>query len=452
MACSPGNRHCANCIGALPFPISTWTNYEAVPPSEYGWEYRPDAVEMQLVSERQAVVVRLVWSRVARRGCEVLTIIQLLVVVGGGCGLPLDPAHVHANQLQRRSRTAAAEVRPRPDQHVPVSVDVAAAVAARRRRRRRRRSRFAAADRSVHHDGRQRHQLAGPAGASRRRRRCRHPARRTNVVQPRLDRSPHRARSAARPRETHESPRPAELRMCAKRPAGSVYDRFRPLLADKRRRYAVSSRARSLAQHAVLFFFSLCRCWPSVVSTARLLSACVWSARNIWLAGSGVGLWNRSCREVGQRGLPASHSGCSQCARRAGRRRLSNTTLPADPTGATPTPLQTTSNYTRIKRSSASIDELTRGPSHGHSVRVSASVSVSVCACVFLRDHIFGTTRPIFTRFSCALPAAVAQSSSSVPMHFRFYGWRHNYLLISQGCSTLPPSWNAVHSQPWAWL
>jgi len=45
--------------------------------------------------------------------------------------------------------------------------------------------------------------------------------------------------------------------MRAKRPAGSVYDRFRPLLADKRRRYAVSSRARSLAQHAVLFFFSL---------------------------------------------------------------------------------------------------------------------------------------------------------------------------------------------------
>ena len=41
-------------------------------------------------------------------------------------------------------------------------------------------------------------------------------------------------------------------------------------------------------------------------------------------------------------------------------------------------------------------------------------MSVSVCACVRLsvRDHIFGTTRPIFTKFLCMLPVAAARSSS----------------------------------------
>jgi len=43
-------------------------------------------------------------------------------------------------------------------------------------------------------------------------------------------------------------------------------------------------------------------------------------------------------------------------------------------------------------------------------------MSVSVCVCVHLsvRDHIFGTTRPIFTspKFLCMLPVAVARSTS----------------------------------------
>ena len=30
--------------------------------------------------------------------------------------------------------------------------------------------------------------------------------------------------------------------------------------------------------------------------------------------------------------------------------------------------------------------------------------------------------------------------------------WMTSYLLISQGCSTSPPSWSAVHTQPWTWL
>ena len=40
------------------------------------------------------------------------------------------------------------------------------------------------------------------------------------------------------------------------------------------------------------------------------------------------------------------------------------------------------------------------------------SLCLSVCVCLFVRDHIFGTTRPIFANFSCTLPMAVARSSS----------------------------------------
>ena len=38
-------------------------------------------------------------------------------------------------------------------------------------------------------------------------------------------------------------------------------------------------------------------------------------------------------------------------------------------------------------------------------------MSVSVCMCVFVRDHIFRSTRPMFTNFLCMLPIAVARSS-----------------------------------------
>ena len=42
---------------------------------------------------------------------------------------------------------------------------------------------------------------------------------------------------------------------------------------------------------------------------------------------------------------------------------------------------------------------------------------VHVCVCVFVCDHIFGTVSPIFAKFLCMSPVAVARSSS-----FRFYG------------------------------
>ena len=44
-------------------------------------------------------------------------------------------------------------------------------------------------------------------------------------------------------------------------------------------------------------------------------------------------------------------------------------------------------------------------------------VCVCVCVCVWVCDHIFGTVRPIFAKFLCMSPVAVARSSS-----FRFYG------------------------------
>ena len=68
-----------------------------------------------------------------------------------------------------------------------------------------------------------------------------------------------------------------------------------------------------------------------------------------------------------------------------------------------------------------------------------------------VRDHIFGTTCPLFTKFFMH----VTYGSGSVllwrrkwhVMYFWFYGWRH--LLISQGCSTSPPSLSAVHMHLW---
>jgi len=81
--------------------------------------------------------------------------------------------------------------------------------------------------------------------------------------------------------------------------------------------------------------------------------------------------------------------------------------------------------------------------------------SVSVCVCLYVcvmsvRDHIFGPTRPIFTNF---VHAACGRGSVLL--------WRRRDTLytsvftdevISQGCWTSPPSWSAVHTQPWAWL
>ena len=49
---------------------------------------------------------------------------------------------------------------------------------------------------------------------------------------------------------------------------------------------------------------------------------------------------------------------------------------------------------------------------------------------------------------------AVARSSSGgvATSYVLSFLWMTSYLLISQGCLTSPPSWSAVHTQPWAWL
>ena len=73
---------------------------------------------------------------------------------------------------------------------------------------------------------------------------------------------------------------------------------------------------------------------------------------------------------------------------------------------------------------------------------IAMSVSVSVCACLSVRDHILGTTHPIFTKFLCMLLMIVARSSSGgvVILYVLPVLWMTSYLFISQGCSTSTPS------------
>jgi len=72
-------------------------------------------------------------------------------------------------------------------------------------------------------------------------------------------------------------------------------------------------------------------------------------------------------------------------------------------------------------------------------------LSVCLCVCLSVREHIFETARPIFTRFFVhvtLLPMVVARSSSGgiVICYVLLVLWMTPYLLISQCCSTSPPS------------
>ena len=68
------------------------------------------------------------------------------------------------------------------------------------------------------------------------------------------------------------------------------------------------------------------------------------------------------------------------------------------------------------------------------SIVMSVSVCVCVSLCLSVCDHIFGTTRPIFTKFLCMLLMAVARSSSGgvvmITLRFRV-SWMTPYLHIS---------------------
>jgi len=74
--------------------------------------------------------------------------------------------------------------------------------------------------------------------------------------------------------------------------------------------------------------------------------------------------------------------------------------------------LQRATAATANHRSSTKIQLITRPPTGEWSIVMVVCVCVCVCVCVFVRDHIFGTTRRIFTTFLCMLPIAVARSSS----------------------------------------
>jgi len=68
-------------------------------------------------------------------------------------------------------------------------------------------------------------------------------------------------------------------------------------------------------------------------------------------------------------------------------------------------------------------------------------MSVSVCVCLSVRDHIFGTTRPIFTIFcACYLwpwlgPPLVANDTLCTSGCVDGVMFAHK-----QGCSTYPPT------------
>jgi len=68
-------------------------------------------------------------------------------------------------------------------------------------------------------------------------------------------------------------------------------------------------------------------------------------------------------------------------------------------------------------------------------------MTVSVSVCLSVRDHIFGTTRPIFTNFLCMDRSVDWSCSGGVLILYVLpVLWMTSYLLISQGCSTSPPA------------
>ena len=71
-------------------------------------------------------------------------------------------------------------------------------------------------------------------------------------------------------------------------------------------------------------------------------------------------------------------------------------------------------------------------------------VCLSVCVCLSVREHISGTTRPIFTKFLCMLPMSVARSySGGVATRYVLpVLWMTSYLRISQGSS----AWHSPHA------
>ena len=76
-----------------------------------------------------------------------------------------------------------------------------------------------------------------------------------------------------------------------------------------------------------------------------------------------------------------------------------------------------------------------------------------VCVCLPARSSLEIHARSSLI-FLCMLLMATARSCSGgvVIRYVLPVLWMTSYLFISQGWSTSPPSWSAVHTQPWAWL
>jgi len=85
---------------------------------------------------------------------------------------------------------------------------------------------------------------------------------------------------------------------------------------------------------------------------------------------------------------------------------------------------------------------------------VSACVCICVCVCPSVRDHIFGTSRPIFTKIFMH----VTYGRGSVHLW-----WRSDMLCTSGSMNDVifahkprlldaAAQLIAVHTQPWAWL
>ena len=82
---------------------------------------------------------------------------------------------------------------------------------------------------------------------------------------------------------------------------------------------------------------------------------------------------------------------------------------------------------------------------------VMSNLSMSVCVCVCVcRSAVMSSELHVrFSPFLCMLPMTVARFPSDcvVIRYVLPVLWMTSYLLTSQGCSTSPPSWSAVHVQ-----
>jgi len=80
----------------------------------------------------------------------------------------------------------------------------------------------------------------------------------------------------------------------------------------------------------------------------------------------------------------------------------SHSSHPLDP------PLATATTCLRAPLTNDTVCFVTPAPMGERSIAM--KVSVCLCMCLSVRDHVFGTTRPICTKFLRMLPMAVARS------------------------------------------